>query len=163
MRSKGPSTNTFRLQNRAQAQRVDDRKSVKIRNRNRLWMGPKWLLLFLPALLQASPGFRLPWGKDADLKYSSAAEAPPSPNHSLGVRLAETVIRFHQQVISPVDGPRSHFRPSSSAYMLDAMHKYGFVYGFVRGCDRLMRENSDPWVYRNIEENGQLFKYDPVR
>lgn len=31
------------------------------------------------------------------------------------------------------------------------------------GCDRLMRENSDDWVYRKVEENGKLFKYDPVR
>lgn len=122
----------------------------------------KWLLFLLPLLLEASPGFRLPWGKDTDLKYPSKEEPFPQ-NHSWGVHLAETVIHFHQRVISPIDGPRSHFRPSSSAYMLDAMHKYGFVYGFFRGCDRLMRENSDPWVYRTIEENGQLFKYDPVR
>jgi hypothetical protein len=31
------------------------------------------------------------------------------------------------------------------------------------GCDRLMRENSDEWVYRKIESEGKIFKYDPIR
>jgi putative component of membrane protein insertase Oxa1/YidC/SpoIIIJ protein YidD len=83
--------------------------------------------------------------------------------HSWAVRMAEHIIRFHQNVLSPVDGPRSHFRPSSSSYMMQSMQKHGFIEGFLMGCDRLMRENSDAWVYRKIEEDGQLFKYDPPR
>lgn len=124
-------------------------------------MRSKWLVLLLPSLL-FSAEMRAPWGKDADLN-AVVAPLSSSSQHSLGVRVAARVICFHQQVISPVDGPRSHFRPSSSAYMLDALRKYGFFYGFARGCDRLMRENNDPWVYRTIEEGGNLFKYDPVR
>lgn len=106
-----------------------------------------------------------PWGKDADL----AVRCQPNPCQQqrcatplLGA-FAETMIRFHQEVISPADGPRSHFVPSSSQYTLDAMRKYGFFNGFWMGCDRLMRENDDPWVYQWTRDGGgKLIKYDPV-
>ena len=41
------------------------------------------------------------------------------------------------------------------------MDRYGFLKGFVMGCDRLIRENNEEWVYRKIEMDGQIFKYDP--
>ena len=48
--------------------------------------------------------------------------------------------------------------------MLDAIRKYGFFRGVPLGCDRLMRENDDPWVYPLITvEDGKVFKYDPVK
>lgn len=123
-----------------------------------------FLLFFLPVLTYASPGFYQPWGKDADLEYKPVGlEGPAAQNSSLAVKTAEHIIRFHQNVLSPVDGPRSHFRPSSSAYMMQSMQKHGFIKGFLMGCDRLMRENSDAWVYRKIEEDGKLYKYDPPR
>ena len=122
------------------------------------------LLLLLPILVHAQPGFYTPWGKDTDLKYSPLEEVhPPTSHTSLGVRAAEQIILFHQNVLSPVDGPRSHFRPSSSNYMMQSMQKHGFLEGFLMGCDRLMRENSDDWVYLKIEEEGKLIKYDPIR
>ena len=77
-------------------------------------------------------------------------------------RVAEEVILFHQNVISPVDGPRSHFRPTSSRYMLLAIRKHGFLQGFVMGCDRLLRENDDDWLYRTIQIDGKIYKFDPV-
>ena len=118
----------------------------------------------LPVLLHAFPGYYEPWGKDTDLKYSSAPlTQEATPARSFAVRTAEKIILFHQNVLSPVDGPRSHFRPSSSSYMMQAMQKHGFIEGFFMGCDRLIRENGDEWVYRKIEENGKLFKHDPVR
>ena len=120
------------------------------------------LLLLVPSFLLAKAGYHEPWGKDADLKKHNIS-SPENISHSLGVAVARQIINFHQQVISPVDGPRSHFRPSSSSYMMQAMQKHGFFQGFLMGCDRLMRENSDAWVYRKIEEDGKLFKHDPVR
>ncbi|MBI3236155.1 MAG: membrane protein insertion efficiency factor YidD, partial [Chlamydiales bacterium] len=78
------------------------------------------------------------------------------------VYLAEKAILFHQNILSPVDGPRSHFRPSSSEYTLLAIRKYGFFKGFALGCDRLLRENNQSWVYQTIEEDGKLIKYNPV-
>lgn len=103
----------------------------------------------------------MPWGKDAELAQS---QKPPAP-HTLSIagKIAEKVILFHQNVISEVDGPRSHFRPTSSRYMLLSIRKHGFLKGFLLGCDRLLRENDDPWVYRKILIDGKLYKYDPTR
>jgi len=61
-----------------------------------------------------------------------------------------------------VDGPRSHFRPTSSRYMLLAMRRYGFIKGYIMGCDRLLRENKEEWVYRKVVIDGEEFKWDPT-
>jgi putative component of membrane protein insertase Oxa1/YidC/SpoIIIJ protein YidD len=116
------------------------------------------LLVFLPLSLFADP-----WGKDAQL-----CQAPKEPIQRCQTAVfgpfAEMMIKFHQTVISPADGPRSHFYPSSSQYTLDAMRKYGFFKGFLLGCDRLMRENPDPWVYTYIQLDNEVhLKHDPVR
>ena len=116
------------------------------------------ILTLLPLLLMADP-----WGKDADLVNKKLKKEKTPCNTLLLGSFAETAIAFHQNVISPADGPRSHFYPSSSQYTLDAMRKYGFFEGFLMGCDRLMRENEDPWVYRTITlPDGCKIKYDPV-
>lgn len=120
----------------------------------------KPFFFLLPIILYAYPGYFEPWGQDSDLKVPSAKELPPK--RSLAIRVADRVIRFHQEVISPVDGPRSHYRPTSSRYMQLAMYRYGFLKGFIMGCDRLLRENDEEWVYRTIEIDGQVFKYDPA-
>ena len=117
--------------------------------------------LLIASFLIAHPGYFEPWGKDADLKPPD----PPAPKEkvSIAAKLADAVIKFHQEVISPVDGPRSHYRPSSSQYMQQAIHNYGFLKGFIMGCDRLIRENDEEWVYRTIQYEGKLYKYDPAK
>jgi hypothetical protein len=110
--------------------------------------------------LCAAPGFYEPWGRDSDLRTPPPKVEPVKL--SLATKVAHRIIRFHQEVISPVDGPRSHYRPSSSQYMKQAMTNYGFFRGFIMGCDRLLRENDEEWVYRKIEVNGEIFKYDPA-
>lgn len=105
-----------------------------------------------------------PWGKDADLakRPSTRCHEAQCPTPILG-KFAEMMIHFHQDIISPADGPRSNYIPSSSQYTLDAMRKYGFFQGFCMGCDRLMRENDDPWVYQmTLDRAGKIMKYDPV-
>ncbi|MGL4540075.1 MAG: membrane protein insertion efficiency factor YidD [Candidatus Rhabdochlamydia sp.] len=119
------------------------------------------LLLFFPFYVYAMPGYFEPWGKDADLIFPPPKKIETTSS-SLPVCIAEKIIWFHQHVLSPVDGPRSHFYPSSSSYMKQAMQKHGFILGFFMGCDRLQRENSDPWVYRTIEIDQKLIKYNPV-
>ena len=48
--------------------------------------------------------------------------------------------------------------------MLDAIRKHGFFHGFPMGCDRLMRENDDPWIYPvTTDDSGNLRKLDPVK
>ncbi|SCA64213.1 Uncharacterized protein SCG7086_CQ_00040 [Chlamydiales bacterium SCGC AG-110-P3] len=105
-----------------------------------------------------------PWGKDADLVGFHPDRAAVALEPTRGNPIAEALIAFHQNVISPADGPRSHFRPSSSQYALDAIRKYGFFKGFAMGCDRLMRENDEVWVYRiGCLPDGSSIKLDPVR
>lgn len=100
-----------------------------------------------------------PWGKDATLvKVQSAPLDKEKPKRGI----AQSLIRFHQLVISPADGPRSHFYPSSSTYALQAINKYGFFKGYILGCDRLMRENEQEWVYPLIQVGEAQLKYDPV-
>lgn len=102
-----------------------------------------------------------PWGKDADLLEMRA----PHPQQELTLlkRFASTLISFHQEVISPIDGPRSHFYPSSSQYTKDAIQKYGFLLGIAYGCDRLMRENDDPWVYQTaLSPDGRKLKVNLI-
>lgn len=119
-----------------------------------------FFLLFVSSFLHAMPGYYEPWGKDAGLKRPTEQAEKES---SILVKAAEKVILFHQNILSPVDGPRSHFRPTSSRYMLLAMRKHGFFKGYIMGCDRLLRENDDPWLYRTIAIDDKLYKFDPVR
>lgn len=120
-----------------------------------------YILLLSVGTLHADP-----WGKDADLackRPCRAAATTSCPTPLIG-KAAEIMIRFHQEVISPADGPRSHFIPSSSQYTLDAMRKYGFFKGFVLGCDRLMRENPEKWVYPTVPCGPRAgMKLDPVK
>lgn len=126
-----------------------------------------YLTLLSTSLFAIRAGYFDPWGKDSSLRSdptkrqaSSVYDVPSSKNpliHGMDV-----LVDFHQRVISPVDGPRSNFRPTSSRYMLLAMKRHGFIKGFLMGCDRLMRENSDPWVYRKKEIDGVVYKWDPT-
>jgi uncharacterized protein len=103
-----------------------------------------------------------PWGTDADLLCP--CRSPCEKPVTFTGYVAEGIIRFHQRVISEADGPRSHFRPTSSQYMLDAIQTHGFLCGYAMGCDRLMRENCELWIYPVITaENGTLVKWDPVK
>ena len=90
----------------------------------------------------------------------NALESNIEPGQDCG---ALSLIEFHQQVISEADGPRSHFYPSSSEYMKQAIKEHGVLTGIVLGCDRLMRENSDEGIYPLTElKSGVVLKYDPV-
>jgi len=118
------------------------------------------LALFIPFSLFSQIGYFEPWGKDADLKLQNPKKK--EKKITLLTKVADKIITFHQKVLSPTDGPRSHFRPTSSRYMQLAMYRYGFFKGFIMGCDRLLRENNDPWVYRKIVINNVEYKYDPA-
>ena len=123
-------------------------------------MVSKIVFLLCPVLLFSMPGYNPPWGKDADLHYHTTSSSQTTSLSPLGEGM-EKLIWFHQNIISPVDGPRSHFKPSSSGYMLQAIRKHGFFKGYIMGCDRLLRENEDPWVYRTSVIDGQIWKTDP--
>ncbi|NGX58477.1 MAG: putative membrane protein insertion efficiency factor [Chlamydiae bacterium] len=117
--------------------------------------------ILILTLLWSASLFSDPWGKDADLL--SPKSGCTARKNNLIVKFAEVMIKFHQNNISKTDGPRSHFVPSSSQYTLESIQKYGFFYGFLLGCDRLMRENDDPWIYPTTQGKYNELKYDPVR
>jgi uncharacterized protein len=116
------------------------------------------LFLLLSTLPLAASLYEEPWGQDAVLLQPITEPIPC--DETLLARAGIKMIRFHQIFISPWDGPRSHYRPSSSQYTLLAMRRYGFFKGFMMGCSRLERENKDPWVYRTTEMGGFTFKED---
>lgn len=116
--------------------------------------------IYLPLSLLAI-NFEEPWGKDCDLTIKpSKQELKKQP--SLLTKGANHIILFHQNFLSPTTGPRSSFRPTSSRYMQLAMHRYGFLKGYLMGCDRLLRENKEPWVYRKITIDDIEYKFDPA-
>ena len=92
-----------------------------------------------------------PWG---------AEELAPAPPQSMTQNIATLLINFHQEVISPADGPRSHFVPSSSQYTKEAIQKYGMLTGVLMGFDRLTRENDELWVYPIVQGPDRTLKYD---
>ncbi|NGX56136.1 MAG: putative membrane protein insertion efficiency factor [Candidatus Anoxychlamydiales bacterium] len=117
-----------------------------------------FIIIFLPSFI-FSKGYIEPWGKDSNLKITEKKEKRKS---SFLTKAFDKVIVFHQKVLSPVDGPRSHFRPTSSRYMQLAMQRYGFFKGYIMGCDRLLRENKEAWVYRKIVIDNIEYKFDPA-
>lgn len=134
--------------------------------RNRL---QKILLMVwaLTAPVYLSAYYEEPWGKDREIAQIDPAtlrseSKPEKPNLSLAGKAAQAVISFHQKFLSPTDGTRSHFRPSSSRYMQLSIQRYGFLRGYLMGCDRLLRENNEEWVYRTIKSPGGVYKYDPA-
>jgi len=50
-----------------------------------------------------------------------------------------SMVRFYQVTISPLIGPTCRFRPTCSAYFIEAVKKYGVVIGSVRGTWRILR------------------------
>lgn len=128
-----------------------------------LWL---WMCsCFLSSLAAAETGnWKGPWGKDACLVKTQIIKEDPKTHCGWIENLAVAAIWFHKKVISPADGPRSHFRPNSSQYTIDAIERYGFWHGYLLGCDRLMRENPEAWIYPTLlVENHWITKWDPVK
>ncbi len=102
-----------------------------------------------------------PWGVDCELEKSQMKRPQkPTGKLNLGQKSCRTAIRFFQVVISPIDGPRSSFYPTSSQFTLEAIQKYGVFRGIALGCDRLMRENGEPWIYETTDKYGIKRKLD---
>jgi putative component of membrane protein insertase Oxa1/YidC/SpoIIIJ protein YidD len=118
-------------------------------------------LIFLFPLF-SDIGYNPPWGKDCELIEKKTLWIAPQKRFDTLSKVSEKIILFHQNILSPIDGPRSHFRPTSSRYMLLAISRYGFLKGTLMGFDRLLRENNDPWVYRTITIDGIAYKWDPT-
>lgn len=118
------------------------------------------------ALHAASPFYEnpnAPWGVDSDLTQISKHTPSITSSSASSSKLCTAMIRFFQIYISPIDGPRSHFYPTSSQYALLAIQKHGVFKGIAMGCDRLMRENGEKWVYPITTKYGVDRKIDLVK
>jgi len=120
------------------------------------------LILFSATFLFGDVGYNVPWGKDQEMIQKTTLPTAPRKRTDPLSKTVDRIILFHQNVLSPVDGPRSHFRPTSSRYMMMAIRRHGFFKGAAKGFDRLLRENKDPWVYRTIVINKKEYKWDPT-
>jgi len=105
--------------------------------------------------------YQEPWGKDSDL-IPTQKKAVQEKKANPAMKMANSVISFHQNHLSPTTSARSSYRPSSSRYMELSIKRYGFLKGYIMGCDRLMRENDEEWVYRTVEIGGKIYKFDPA-
>ena len=123
------------------------------------------LMIFVFCLLSPLNGAFIdaPWGVDSELIENKKTPPEATTEYSLSNKVCQSMIHFFQNYISPIDGPRSHFVPSSSQYALLAIQKYGVLKGIALGCDRLLRENSAPWVWRTTDKYAQPKKVDLVR
>ena len=73
------------------------------------------------------------------------------------------VISFFQTYISPMDGPRCQLYPTCSGYGKEAFSRNGSIAGFIMTADRLMRDNSDAYLYYPLIKVGRhYYYYDPV-
>jgi len=54
-------------------------------------------------------------------------------------RFVLVALRFYKRWISPALGPRCRFYPSCSAYMFEAVERYGVAKGVWLGLKRLVR------------------------
>jgi putative membrane protein insertion efficiency factor len=49
------------------------------------------------------------------------------------------MVRFYQRAISPLLGSNCRFSPTCSQYAIEAIEKYGIVFGVCRGIMRICR------------------------
>lgn len=103
---------------------------------------------------------RGPWGKDTELV--DCVHSDPAEARRWGSGVCTRMIRFYQTKISPIDGPRSGFVPSSSEYALQAICRFGVLKGIALGCDRLLRENPEKWIYPVIDTPEGVRKVNPI-
>ena len=91
-----------------------------------------------------------------------ARQAASAPEGTLPARVFDAYLRFFQQVISPVDGARSHMYPTGSAYARQAIKKHGALIGIVLTTERLMHEGNEDQISPGIRKYGLWRVYDPV-
>jgi len=98
----------------------------------------------------------------------TAAVAGPAPggtpqDNDASSPLVDVPIRFFQEIISPVDGPRCHSYPTCSAYARQSMAAHGAFMGWIMTCDRLMRDGRDDnHLLPRIRIGNHDYADDPV-
>ena len=73
-------------------------------------------------------------------------------------RIATAPLRFYQRAISPGLPARCKYHPSCSEYAVQAIGRYGILWGAVLAAWRLLRCN--PWSHGGVDfvEDQKLFR-----
>jgi putative membrane protein insertion efficiency factor len=58
---------------------------------------------------------------------------------SLPSKILIWLVRFYQVCLSPLLGPTCRFQPTCSAYLIQAVEKYGAIRGSFRGMIRICK------------------------
>lgn len=97
---------------------------------------------------------------------AAAAGAGPAGAQAVNGEATSVIdapIRFFQEVISPVDGPRCHSYPTCSTYARQSVAAHGAFMGWIMTCDRLMRDGRDDnHILPRIRVGNQDYADDPV-
>ncbi len=92
---------------------------------------------------------------------SCATAIPSSPSEKKP--WSAGLLKFYQDVISPIDGDRCPMVPTCSAYTYEAIEKHGWFMGWIMGCDRLIRCGGDELDVSEITVRGvERHCLDPV-
>lgn len=121
--------------------------------------------MLIVLLWVASPGLGIAEANSMRAPQSqldTSARTSRAPSESLPSGVFDGLLRFYQQVISQVDGPRSNMYPTGSAYARQVIKKHGVVRGVVLTAERLLHEGNEKKVSPRIRKYGVLRIYDPV-
>ncbi len=126
----------------------------------------RYALLLMALLCLAGQGG---WAAEANpMRAPRSQLAHPSQassgaaSKSLPSGVFDRLLRFYQQVISQVDGPRSNMYPTGSAYARQVIEKHGVLRGVVLTAERLLHEGNEKQVAPRIRKYGIWRIYDPV-
>ena len=74
---------------------------------------------------------------------------------------SNTLIKFYQKYLSPINQSTCQSYPSCSRYAMQAIEKHRFL-GFLMTADRLNRCGHDIHLYERIIIDNSIKNYDPV-
>jgi hypothetical protein len=86
----------------------------------------------------------------------------PIKNLSIAAYVMYHGTNLFSRYISPVDGDRCSMYPTCSSYSRKAFAKHGFVIGIVMTVDRLIHENNEVDIAKEIIIGGVVRYDDPV-
>lgn len=133
-------------------------------------MKPAIPLLLLFFAVPAFAGPADPWSVTTDAPVMTSAEEKavwrPAPKEPVPATMAALpflwLLRFHQTVISPVDGDRCGMYPTCSQYGILAIRKHGPLTGTIMTIDRLMHEQDEYLFSDTIRVGSRMRVLDPV-
>jgi putative membrane protein insertion efficiency factor len=119
-----------------------------------------WVCLSGGSVLAGDGRWEEPWPKPP-LGPGPEGDRPPI-SLSPGQKAAQSVLRFFQEYISPVDGDRCPCYPTCSQYSVEAIRRHGVWIGLVMTFDRLIHESNEIRQAPLVKVYGSYRYYDPV-